>query len=334
MSSVIISYPFTVNLLPSVVDNNISNLILDTSNLSNSPINNDGFGNTLTVYPLVNSTTSMNTVSYFSISFSTNSNYFCDIHSISFEVGKGGNTDPRGYKIYSNQDNYIVPIANVQLPTGSKQSPNPTTFNLSFNKITEFNLRIYVYSPNVSNSIDFRYFTINGIVYTEPISNICFIAGTPITCNQGNIPIEKINPDIHTICNKKIVGITKTITQDKYLVCFEKDALGTNFPSQKTIISKTHSILYRGNMRQSKQFVGINDKVYKIKYRKEVLYNVLMEKHDKMLVNNLICETLHPENGMAKLYRKLQKLNPEEQNDLINNYNEYVIKNKIFTSKK
>jgi hypothetical protein len=172
------------------------------------------------------------------------------------------------------------------------------------------------------------------LYYPIPISNICFPAGTPITCNQGSIPIEKINPDIHTIRNKKIVRIIKTITQDKYLVCFEKDALGTNFPSQKTIISKNHSIFYARNMRQAKQFVGINGKVYKIKYRKEILYNVLMEEHDKMVVNNLICETLHPENAIVKLYRHLQKLNPEEQNDLINNYNEYVIKNTIFTSKK
>ena len=167
-----------------------------------------------------------------------------------------------------------------------------------------------------------------------PISNICFPAGTPITCNQGNIPIEKINPDIHTIRNKKIVGITKTITQDKYLVCFENDALGTKFPSQKTIISKNHSIFYQGNMRKAEQFIGINDKVYKIKYRKEILYNVLMEEHDKMVVNNLICETLHPENDIAGLYRILQHLNPEQQTDLINKYNENVIKNKIFTRSK
>ena len=188
MTSVIISYPFTVNLLPSVIDNNISNLILDTSNLYNHYIKDNGLGNALNAYPSTNSTTSMNTLSYFSISFSTNSNYFCDIHSISFEVGKGGNSDPRGYKIYSNQDNYIVPIANVQLPTGSKQSPNPTTFNLSFNKITEFNLRIYVYAPQIINSIDFRYFTINGIVYdTQPtlISVFPALNATDISINTN-----------------------------------------------------------------------------------------------------------------------------------------------------
>ena len=59
-----------------------------------------------------------------------------------------------------------------------------------------------------------------------------------------------------------------------------------------------------------------------------------MEEYDKMCVNNLICETMHPKNCIAKLYKTLQKLNPEEQNDLINKYNECVIKNKIFTSKK
>lgn len=173
------------------------------------------------------------------------------------------------------------------------------------------------------------------LYYPIPISNICFPSGMPITCNQGNIPIEKINPDIHTIRNKKIIKITKTITQDKYLVCFEKDALGTNFPSQKTIMSKNHRFFYKGIMKEANSFVEFNDKIYKIKYRKEILYNVLMEKHDKMVVNNLICETLHPENGIAKLYRDfLQKLNPDEQTDLINNYNEYVIKNKTFTSTK
>lgn len=172
------------------------------------------------------------------------------------------------------------------------------------------------------------------LYYPIPISNTCFPVGTPITCNQGNIPIEKINSDIHTIRNKKIVGITKTIIQEKYLVCFEKNALGNNIPSQKTIISKNHCIFYNRNMIQAKQFVGMNDKVYKIKYRGEILYNVLLEEHDKMVVNNLICETLHPLNGIAKLHRYLQNLNPEKQNDIINYYNKYEITNKILTSKK
>lgn len=39
-----------------------------------------------------------------------------------------------------------------------------------------------------------------------------------------------------------------------------------------------------------------------IPYNGETLYNVLMEQPDHMMINNLICETLHPDNIMAKIY--------------------------------
>ena len=45
----------------------------------------------------------------------------------------------------------------------------------------------------------------------------------------------------------------------------------------------------------------MSSNVYRIKYHGETLYNVLFDKHDKMMVNNLICETLHPANIMAKI---------------------------------
>jgi hypothetical protein len=166
-----------------------------------------------------------------------------------------------------------------------------------------------------------------------PTSNICFPAGTPILTNQGIISIEQLNPEIHTIRNKKIVGITKTITQDKFLVCFAKDSLAQNIPSQQTIISQNHCLFYQGKMIQAKKFIDSFEHVTKMKYTGEILYNVLMEEHEKMVVNNLICETLHPENGTAKLYRALQKLTPSEQVELIKKSNEYAIKNKVFTSK-
>jgi ribosomal protein L13E len=166
------------------------------------------------------------------------------------------------------------------------------------------------------------------------ISNVCFLAGTPVSTNQGNIAIEKINPNVHTIRNKKIVGVTKTITQDKYLVCFEKDALDINIPSQKTIISKEHKILYKGKLIKAKEFINKFDNVYKLKYNGEILYNILMEKYDKMIINNLICETLHPENTAAQLCKILQTLNAEQQELLIKQSNELVIKNKVYSSKK
>jgi hypothetical protein len=164
-------------------------------------------------------------------------------------------------------------------------------------------------------------------------SNICFPAGTPVSTNQGIIPIELLDPEVHTIRDKKIVGITQTVSPDKSLVCFEKDALGPNVPSQKTIITKNHEILYKGKMIKAKEFVGKHN-IYKVKYTGEVLYNVLMEEHEKMVINNMICETLNPENTIAKIYNILQTLSVKEQNELIRAYNTAVSKHKIFSSEK
>jgi sugar lactone lactonase YvrE len=139
--------------------------------------------------------------------------------------------------------------------------------------------------------------------YTEPvISDICFPEGTPITTDQGNFPIEKINIDIHTIHNKPIVAITKTISQDTHLVCFEKHSLGFNKPNKKTITSKNHKLYYNEKMIKAHHFLGEFENVTEIEYNGEILYNVLMEKYDKLKVNNLTFETLHPKNIIAKLY--------------------------------
>jgi len=166
-----------------------------------------------------------------------------------------------------------------------------------------------------------------------PISDICFPAKTPILTNYGNINIEKIDPNIHTIRNKKIVAITKTITQDKYLICFEKDSLGSNIPSQKTIISKDHLIFNKVKMVKAKNLLYLSENIRKIKYTGEVLYNILLENHDKMMVNNMICETLHPDNVIAQLYRALPNLNEEQQQELIKQTNKWIKHNTNTPSK-
>ena len=162
--------------------------------------------------------------------------------------------------------------------------------------------------------------------YGAPISNVCFPANTPITTDQGIIQIEKINPQKHTIRNKKIIAVTQTITEDKYLVCFEKNALGNNIPCEKTIISKNHLIFDKGNMIKATNFIGKYENVYKLRYKNNILYNILLENYDKMIVNNLICETLHPDNTIAKLYRLLPKYNLEQQCQMIKKYNKVASK--------
>jgi hypothetical protein len=137
---------------------------------------------------------------------------------------------------------------------------------------------------------------------TTSISNICFSSKTPIQTDQGIFHISKINPKIHTINNKKIVAITKSITQDKHLVRIGKDAFSLNYPNKDIILTKKHNIYFKGKMMEAHKFIGHYDKITLVRYNGETLYNILMEKYDVVKVNNILCETLHPENIIAKLY--------------------------------
>ena len=133
---------------------------------------------------------------------------------------------------------------------------------------------------------------------TEPI---CLPAGTPIVTDQGILAIEQIDTAVHTINNRRIIAVTTTVTPEKNLVCFEANSMGINCPTKRTIMTPGHEVLYRGKLVQAKHFVGRVEGVHTIPYNgKDVLYNVLQEKHGLMRVNNMVLETLHPENKVAK----------------------------------
>ena len=153
-----------------------------------------------------------------------------------------------------------------------------------------------------------------------PSSNVCFPAKTPIITNQGPINIEDINPKIHTIRNKKIVAITKTVAHDKNLVRIAKNALGHLYPEKTTLISQNHKVFYQGKMIKAKHLVD-DCNVTLVPYNGQVLYNVLLEEHEKMQVNNLIVETLHPEHKVAKLYRFLKNVDSAHHGKFIAAFN-------------
>jgi uncharacterized delta-60 repeat protein len=160
-----------------------------------------------------------------------------------------------------------------------------------------------------------RYFGFPPYPPPTPIVPICFPAGTPVTTDQGEINIELIDPDVHTIFNKKIVAITETIMLENNIVCFEKNSLGYNIPNKKTYISNYHGIIHNGKLIQANKFVGRLPGVYYKKYNNEILYNVLMEKHYIIKINNMRVETLNPLNFVAQLYTK--NYTPEEKTNLI-----------------
>jgi streptogramin lyase len=170
-----------------------------------------------------------------------------------------------------------------------------------------------------------------------PISGICFPAGTPITTNQGVINIEKLNPNKNTISNKKIIGISKTVSRDEYLILFKKHSLGSNMlglmhPSKDTIMTKDHKIQYEGRMIEAEKFLGKFNGVTTIKYNGEFLYNILMEEHEGIYINEMICETLHPENGIARLLKS--SIDGDEKRNVIMSMNRSVLTNDKVTYKK
>jgi hypothetical protein len=136
----------------------------------------------------------------------------------------------------------------------------------------------------------------------NPYSNICFPAGTPVQTDQGIVNIDQLDKNIHTIANNKIIAVTNTVSLDKYLICLKKNAIGINKPNQTTIMSKDHKIEFKDSMVPAERFLNYFSDVKKVQYNGEVLYNVLLEKSGKMVINNMVCETLHPENIIAKLY--------------------------------
>jgi len=156
--------------------------------------------------------------------------------------------------------------------------------------------------------------------YTAPMSNVCFPAKTPVLTNQGPVNIEEINPKIHTIRNQKIVAITKTVAHDKNLVRIAQHALGKNYPEKTTFISQNHKVFFQGQMVKAKHLVNDSNVIF-VPYNGQALYNVLLEEHEKMQVNNLIVETLHPEHKVAKLYRFLNNVDAAHHGKLIALFN-------------
>ena len=204
--------------------------------------------------------------------------------------------------------------------------------NLDFSPITKYIIKIFQTKNKRGKYYDYKIITINLSHIKHQKANICFIENTPIKTDQGLIPIQKINPLKHTIHSKKIVAITKTLSTDNYLVCFEKDSLSKNIPSEKTIMSKEHKVFYNGKFMEADEFIEKFENVKKIDYNEEFLYNVLMETHEKMNVNNMICETLHPNNFFAKLYNN--NLHPELKNKLFHKMRESLKNGDIESYKK
>ena len=157
------------------------------------------------------------------------------------------------------------------------------------------------------------------VKYTQVLntttSNICFLEGTCVNTDQGNIPIEHLKTSINTINKKPIQYITKTFSADPKLVMVKKHAFNKNIPNKDTIMSGFHKIQIDGQLIEAYKLSYINKNVGLVDNTNEPLYNILMENHEIISVQNMSVESLHPENIIAKLYKS--NLPKDKKNKLI-----------------
>lgn len=162
------------------------------------------------------------------------------------------------------------------------------------------------YNYTVSYSINPFLETVSGTFTTTGIiSGICFVGTTEIETDQGEIQIQHISTKRNTIGGKKILALTQTTFSGKTLVKIERDAFGKNLPNKDTIMTPEHQVMYKNKLVRAGDLYNmrVSEKIQKVKYNGEVMYNILMESHGIMVAHNLPVETLHPDNMIAKIYR-------------------------------
>jgi hypothetical protein len=133
---------------------------------------------------------------------------------------------------------------------------------------------------------------------------------------------------LHTINGNKIKAITQNILATNKIICIMKNALGDNVPNKLTCISPNHGIYVDNELIEAKDLIEYVDGIYYVPYNGEILYNVLLNNHGKMIVNNMEVETLHPENIIAKLYNE-EKFSELHRNNIIEEMNDCYKTNNI-----
>jgi hypothetical protein len=195
----------------------------------------------------------------------------------------------------------------------------------------------YTFTMNISLNPIIQTVILSFTTASVPISNICFAKNTLIMTDQGYIPVQELLSEKHTIRRQKIKAITQSImknTKEKedYLVLFKPHAFGKNKPFKSTLLSPEHEIFYKKkNKRISAQDILreeiSNDKICKIRYNGDILYNILLENHSLVNANNLICETLNPKNIIAKLYQGKESYSYKKK--IIDSMNSFILRGDV-----
>jgi len=183
------------------------------------------------------------------------------------------------------------------------------------NKYVMFQIKMNHGSHLVLSSFKLQQVEQPRLLFTTPeyiadvsiVSETCFPANTLVTTDQGVMAIQKVKPHYHTIQGKSVIALTSTYSSDKELVLVRKDAIRRHYPSRDTLMSKKHKIYMKGKLKAAYRLAENYKGVSLVPYRGQMLFNLLLEDYGLMNIQGMLCETLHPINPMATLFRNMYK---------------------------
>jgi hypothetical protein len=135
---------------------------------------------------------------------------------------------------------------------------------------------------------------------TPPATQSCFRKGTLVLTDQETVEIQNIKPNYHTINDKEIKCVTSVYNSDGMVVKIEKDCLGENKPSNTMYMQKDHKLMI--SPFEFSALLTSGKIQFESSSSDELLYNVLLENHETMMVENIQVETLNPELEISKYF--------------------------------
>jgi hypothetical protein len=132
---------------------------------------------------------------------------------------------------------------------------------------------------------------------------ICFAADTSVITSTGPKMIQDITSS-DTINGKQVHSLVSSIVRKNtdQLIKISKDALGENKPDKDTVCTVFHMILDGEDWTQAHNLVNGTTVTRFSNPENTRVYNILLadEAWGTMFANNLVTESLHPENESAK----------------------------------
>jgi hypothetical protein len=151
------------------------------------------------------------------------------------------------------------------------------------------------------------------------VNNTCLPVGTLVSLDQGDIEIQKIDTNKHTLNGQAIIAVSRSTPSNIRVVRVEKDAFAPNVPSQTFECSLAHEIVSPLGKRQTAQQWVNDEKITMVPNTHKDLYNIVLKTHQTMMIYNLEVETLAPRRRAAHkaIFRKQEQEKQKQEQEKV-----------------